>query len=228
MEDAIRLIVLDPAIHDDAPLSCSIVQRRRSEQDQTYSAVSYAWGKPEFSRHLNMRCGDSPSYLRITPNVEDLMRRLRAPGEPRYLWIDAICLNQADELEKAQQVPLMGCIYEEARDVHIWLGPENPMTAELFTFFREVCRLPESGKTEMSDRIGSLLKGILGGHNIMKGIRHIMGFSLYGLGSHAAGLSRRLALLAKPLSTAAVVPFLCHVLPWPQHGSRNLTCQRTE
>ena len=40
----------------------------------------------------------------------------------RPLWIDAICLNQASEEEKKNQVPLMGKIYKSATRTLIWLG----------------------------------------------------------------------------------------------------------
>lgn len=36
--------------------------------------------------------------------------------------MDSICINQADDGEKAQQVPMMGDIYQKARRVVVWLG----------------------------------------------------------------------------------------------------------
>jgi hypothetical protein len=44
------------------------------------------------------------------------------PGPQRPIWIDAICLNQEDDIEKATHVPLMGTIYKQAKRVLIWLG----------------------------------------------------------------------------------------------------------
>jgi hypothetical protein len=44
------------------------------------------------------------------------------------LWIDAICINQADAQERAEQVKLMGRIYELSGTVLIWLGPGNKET----------------------------------------------------------------------------------------------------
>ena len=54
----------------------------------------------------------------------------------KYLWIDAICLNQTDKDEKAQQIPVMGRIYEEARVAHIWLGDNDPMTGKVMAKLR--------------------------------------------------------------------------------------------
>ncbi|CAN9288346.1 unnamed protein product [Alternaria alternata] len=41
----------------------------------------------------------------------------------RYLWVDAICINQNDSAEKAFQVRNMLIIYEKAIRVIAWLGP---------------------------------------------------------------------------------------------------------
>lgn len=120
-EDEARFIVLEPAKDSRDPPSCSIVQCRRAKSLE-YSAVSYAWGELEFSQNLEIKCDGDTSYLRITANVNDLLRRLRACNVQKYLWIDAICLNQADKDEKAQQIPVMGRIYEEARVVHNYLA----------------------------------------------------------------------------------------------------------
>ncbi|KAI4861535.1 HET-domain-containing protein [Hypoxylon rubiginosum] len=161
-EDEIRLIVLDPATREEDPLSCSIIQRRRSTKTTDYFAVSYVWGEPVFSQNLEIRCDDDISYIRITPNVDALLRRLRALDILHCLWIDAVCLNQADEMEKAQQIPMMGRIFGEAKGAHIWLGPEDHMTAKLFTFIREANLLPEVAKVEMSKQMAALMKTLFG------------------------------------------------------------------
>lgn len=155
-EDVVRLAVLDPAAGETTPLSCSIIQRRRTAQIMDYIAVSYVWGKLEFSQTLEIRCNGDTSYLKITPNVDTLLRRFRVSNKPRYLWIDAVCLDQENEIEKAQQIPLMGRIYEEAKSVFIWLGPENHMTQMAFAFFRQANRLPELEKGKMAERLAGL------------------------------------------------------------------------
>jgi len=38
------------------------------------------------------------------------------------LWIDAICINQENSLEKGHQIKLMGQIYKNASRVLVWLG----------------------------------------------------------------------------------------------------------
>jgi hypothetical protein len=60
----------------------------------------------------------------ITPNLYNALIRLRpVPGsKTRCLWIDAICINQNDVQERAQQVQIMDRIYASARHVIAWLG----------------------------------------------------------------------------------------------------------
>lgn len=41
------------------------------------------------------------------------------------LWADALCINQEDLKERAEQVKLMGLVYWKARRVRIWLGRDD-------------------------------------------------------------------------------------------------------
>ncbi|KAK2669006.1 Heterokaryon incompatibility [Fusarium oxysporum f. sp. vasinfectum] len=157
-QDAVRLIVLYPATDQEVPLTCSIIQHRLSTQALGYYAVSYAWGKHQFSATLEIKCdGTSSSSLRITPNVDALLRCLRASDETRCWWIDAICLDQENDAEKAEQIPAMGRIFAQAQQVHIWLGPEDEVTAKIFKFFRKVSQLPDMNQAEMEKRVTILM-----------------------------------------------------------------------
>jgi hypothetical protein len=53
--------------------------------------------------------------------MSDLLR-LRLRDEPRLLWIDAVCINQTDNVEKTKQATLMRKIYENAVRVLVQLG----------------------------------------------------------------------------------------------------------
>ena len=41
------------------------------------------------------------------------------------LWVDALCINQEDNAERARQVKLMGEIYSTAQKVLVWLDPSE-------------------------------------------------------------------------------------------------------
>lgn len=125
-EETIRILVLHPSTMPSSPLEADIEHKpRRSLVDghprmmfQDYTAISYHWGPAKFSHDLV--CGER--RLAITSTVNDMLRRLRKHYKQRRLWIDAICLNQADATEKAVQIQLMRQIYQEAQKVIVWLG----------------------------------------------------------------------------------------------------------
>lgn len=146
-EDAVRVLVLEPAEHFESPLRCSITQHRGYSQSRStggceYSAVSYTWGDCELSHQLFVRSDAQKwSCLHITASVNSFLRHFRVPHNARQLWIDAICLNQKDETEKTQQIPLMGRIYNDAKRVRIWLGDDEVDKAQdAFAIIRDTGR----------------------------------------------------------------------------------------
>ena len=54
----------------------------------------------------------------------------RQVTEHGYVWIDAICINQSDQVEKSTQVAIMSDIYRAASSVVAWLGPERSHSAD--------------------------------------------------------------------------------------------------
>jgi hypothetical protein len=62
----------------------------------------------------------------VTRNLHDGLQQLAASGFlGKWLWIDAICIDQENNDEKAIQVALMGDIYSTASKVIIWLGADT-------------------------------------------------------------------------------------------------------
>lgn len=89
-----------------------------------FEALSYTWG-PRLEGHtvrLN-GCYD----LAITDNLWYALQRLRGQYFWQHLWVDAIVINQNDDVEKGQQVSEMMTIYECAKRTLVWLGePTRP------------------------------------------------------------------------------------------------------
>ncbi|KAI9779440.1 MAG: hypothetical protein M1839_007405 [Geoglossum umbratile] len=86
-----------------------------------------------------------------------------------YIWVDAICINQSDDLEKAEQVALMGDIYKSAQSVVIWLGREHQdyrdTTAE--DLFEAAWRLElASGNGRLDDETIDVLFNDPDGHTL--------------------------------------------------------------
>jgi hypothetical protein len=61
----------------------------------------------------------------VTRNLADALEALRHPNLVKVLWADALCINQEDIKERAEQVKLMGLVYWKARRVRIWLGRDD-------------------------------------------------------------------------------------------------------
>lgn len=83
-----------------------------------YKALSYTWGSELVTKKIMINGKD----FEVRCNLWDALVQLRSRTEERSLWIDAVCINQADILERNQQVRFMPHIYSRAQMVLIWLG----------------------------------------------------------------------------------------------------------
>ncbi|KAF2006554.1 hypothetical protein P154DRAFT_421812 [Amniculicola lignicola CBS 123094] len=87
--------------------------------------------------------------IKVTSNLRDALRMLLtlpskdSPCTPRYYWIDALCMNQEDLLERNAQVARMADIFQTAQDVIVWLGKEDDFTADALTTIERVASIPE-------------------------------------------------------------------------------------
>ncbi|KAI1855263.1 hypothetical protein JX265_006594 [Neoarthrinium moseri] len=61
--------------------------------------------------------------VKVHASLYSALLQLRKCRVDEEYWIDAICMNQADDQEKTQQVQMMGQIYSAAQLVLVWLGP---------------------------------------------------------------------------------------------------------
>ncbi|WXC50493.1 hypothetical protein QX201_010161 [Fusarium graminearum] len=64
-------------------------------------------------------------FIRITPSLASILRRVRHHEESRLYWVDGLCINQNDISEKEIQVPLMRVIYASAVRVLCDVCDEN-------------------------------------------------------------------------------------------------------
>ncbi|KAH7018067.1 heterokaryon incompatibility protein-domain-containing protein, partial [Microdochium trichocladiopsis] len=115
----IRLIRLKPAttgpIHGDM-----IVQSLDHHSFVPYEAVSYVWGESDMCETITV----DGNKLPITRSAHVMLDRL-CRANHGHLWIDAICINQADDAERGHQVQQMRRVYASATRVIIYLGHSN-------------------------------------------------------------------------------------------------------
>ena len=129
----IRLLYLLPG-YDRAPLLCSL-RIVSSLEPPVYEAVSYTWGEPIFS--ASIECS-SLGRLPITENLSAALLHLRLVDRIRVLWVDAICINQQDLVERSHQVTLLRDTFEKAENVIVWLGEDTGDASEAFKILRVV------------------------------------------------------------------------------------------
>jgi Heterokaryon incompatibility protein (HET) len=116
--DQIRLLTLLPG-SASAPICCVFKTTSRTESGTDFSALSYCWGPKTWMSRTIVLDG---CVIPVQPNLYHALVALRSPDEPRDLWIDAVCINQADADEKSEQLRHMSRIYSSASRVVVWLG----------------------------------------------------------------------------------------------------------
>ncbi|KAH7077297.1 heterokaryon incompatibility protein-domain-containing protein [Paraphoma chrysanthemicola] len=154
--NSIRILLLLPASTYSASLRVRLLHTRGpttlgtyDDTHQTpYEAVSYTWGEPIFSHHLECE----GRVIKVTASVNALLRRLCKTAIARPLWIDSVCINQNDLEEKNKQIGMMDKIYNRALKVHVWLGEAEPhdRIEWVFDLFREIASYSRDDEVMLS------------------------------------------------------------------------------
>ena len=102
-----RILRLQPGLSDQ-PLICSLVVAElvcfegiglETEEDLvSFEALSYSWGYPAFTSSIICNGIEVP----VVPNLANALFHFRLRTEERFLWVDALCINQLDLVEKAR------------------------------------------------------------------------------------------------------------------------------
>jgi hypothetical protein len=114
--DGIRLIILEPAESPLYKIQCVIKHVTFAEKPK-YEALSYMWGDPSLRKEITLN-GKSKS---VNHNLLRALQTLRSSTR-RTLWIDALCINQEDVVEKTKQLRIMPYIYQRAQTVVVSLN----------------------------------------------------------------------------------------------------------
>ena len=143
---------------------------------QRYTALSYVWGSQTTLHEIFLN--GKPFY--VGQNLYMALQRLRGQlsvlgllatppasvsaekierlkhhmlPEGRLLWIDSICINQADAIEREAQVKLMSRIYQQADHVHGDLGYADKEGAHEFLHLLQ--DIIEAGSACDADQLAS-------------------------------------------------------------------------
>lgn len=115
--DGIRLLTLEKAIDLEVSVTCSL-QHVTFAQKPKYEALSYTWGDETAKKRISI----NGKEFEVGRNLYDALKHIRSANRDRVLWIDAICINQANVPEKNQQIRMMPFTYSRASQVLVWLG----------------------------------------------------------------------------------------------------------
>lgn len=137
---SIRILVLHAAADSSAPIVCSLEPGTLLSLAGTYDALSYAWGADEAT--VPITCNDLALFVR--PNLEAVLRKLRRPHFNRRLWIDFLCINQADLAERGRQVACMFDVYAQSAQVILWLGEASASSGMVMKYIRDLDAVAES------------------------------------------------------------------------------------
>jgi Heterokaryon incompatibility protein (HET) len=153
-------------------IACELLKVSLRENPE-YVALSYTWG-PSTNEQAARGISSTPSrpilcnnrQILVTENLHAFLVRARENPllASRYIWIDAICINQEDPLERTSQVCLMATIYHSADTVVVWLGEDDEDTERGFDLIRVLGRCCDECLTKITPKnLGSEeMLGILG------------------------------------------------------------------
>ncbi|KAL9638101.1 MAG: hypothetical protein Q9204_001616 [Flavoplaca sp. TL-2023a] len=155
---AIRLLELKPAISSDLLLQCELLLCEASAIP-AYEAVSYVWGSDQCPQTLQLPTG----HLKITESLASALKGFRFRDKSRLLWVDAVCINQSDNVEKARQVSQMVKIYGNAARVLAWLGENSAVPLDVDSILDLARRTKSIGlKSPKADNRDTILKWVYG------------------------------------------------------------------
>ncbi|KAF2231512.1 HET-domain-containing protein [Viridothelium virens] len=146
-----RIFSLEP-LQGDGKIKGHIKQAA-FDPNLEYFALSYTWACPvpgtpdRADSEIEI---DGVPFM-IQDNLFQCLCRLLKESEVQIgnLWIDAICINQKDDQEKAKQVSIMGQIYQSARKVLIWLGPHDGHLQDAVKLIKSLCAITDTQRRQI-------------------------------------------------------------------------------
>lgn len=122
----------------DHPRLCYSLRSYFLDECPLYTALSYSWKSAVFTDGEIEREDDNDDIHEpfheieidersrmVSENLFQALLQIARNSDVRYLWVDALCINQRDLAERESQVLLMGDIYSSASKVIVWLGHET-------------------------------------------------------------------------------------------------------
>ncbi|KAL9615690.1 MAG: hypothetical protein Q9160_009331 [Pyrenula sp. 1 TL-2023] len=172
---AIRILKVYPGAPEQTEVQCELIPgtilsdndhllpETPDSQFKPYDALSWSWGKAPADSWISI-LKDETNYVKyVQPRLVTALRALRDGTYARYLWVDAVCINQNYKVEKNVQVEMMAEIYGRAACVRIWPGDSDPSSNLAILFIKQqILQLRHfddlSSSTDSSDKWRALLE----------------------------------------------------------------------
>ncbi|RYP59738.1 hypothetical protein DL770_010148 [Monosporascus sp. CRB-9-2] len=150
----IRLLEVLPDDLKSHRILCRIHEHAMSDLPQ-YEALSYAWGTGPINRRIVITEGGFFRRLDVKECLYSALWRLRHDSKSRFLWVDAICINQENMAERSSQVRIMREIYTRCLRVVIWLGEKSGHSEEALDLVQTINEVKEY------DAMNGILRNLL-------------------------------------------------------------------
>ncbi|SMR45416.1 unnamed protein product [Zymoseptoria tritici ST99CH_3D1] len=123
----------------DQPIQCKLLKHQLWE-DREYYALSWSWGQDPRSKTIYLNCSQLP--FAVSDHLWAALHKLRNAYIDTTVWVDAICIDQENFVERAAQVGIMAQIYNGASKVMVWIGHSDTDQKSALERFWSLCREP--------------------------------------------------------------------------------------
>ncbi|KAF2623584.1 HET-domain-containing protein [Macroventuria anomochaeta] len=121
---SIRLLRILPKRSEFGLIQCELIH---ATVDASYTCLSYVWG-PAARQRLILING---KLFKVRENLWQFLSATCQAYQQLssiWYWIDALCINQENTVERNHQVAQMGTIYRGAQSMLIWMGIDESTT----------------------------------------------------------------------------------------------------
>jgi hypothetical protein len=201
-KNEIRLVRLIPSINGGSLVKCELVYTSldKAKSERFYEALSYTWGGSAAGHSIIL----NGQQFDVTDNLHAALLELRHKDQARYLWVDAIYINQSDTPERNREVLRMLSIYQNAQQVVVWLGTEIPYTSTAISYLVHLEQKWQEQSTSPMKRLLHQFSSLVGSATLffeatvrtvfnVPGIRRILFWSAVNYGGYRTSGNRFLA-----------------------------------
>ncbi|KAK8189987.1 heterokaryon incompatibility protein-domain-containing protein [Phyllosticta capitalensis] len=114
-----RLVLIHPQSGTASGIAIELIEAFPNGSTK-YDALSYTWGEEKPDKFVTCK----GRRVAVTKNLLEALKRFRHPEKPVTMWIDQLCIDQDNMLERNRQVAMMGRIFACAEKVIVWLGED--------------------------------------------------------------------------------------------------------